>query len=156
MKSVFSLSFAIALLFASVCAAQDEKKDSKDDKKSKEVNPVYTSWEKHPIGTTITLATKTKTAGKGGSSMKMTSELVKKDDEKVVVKMSTVIVAAGREITTPGREINIEKYGRAVIPGRANAKFAKEIGRRRQRDVESFRKEYQMQVDFDYDENRRW
>jgi hypothetical protein len=114
----------VIVLFAVVCPviAQEAKQEEKSEvgKKTDKVNPVYESWVKQSVGTTVTMAGQTTADGQVASKMKMVYKLVSKAEDKVVVEMSTKLMAAGQEFDGGASKMTIEKYIRET-PEQADA-----------------------------------
>lgn len=113
----------VIVLFAVVYPifAQETKQEEKSEvgKKTDEVNPVYESWVKQSVGTTVTMSGQTSADGQVASKMKMVYKLVSKADDKVVVEMSTKVMAAGQEFDGGATKMTFEKYIRET-PEQAN------------------------------------
>ena len=117
MKSMITTLITLAYLFVSQNTLLGQDDNAAGEKKNDDPNPLYLSWEKHPVGTTIVLSSLTMANGQEVAKMKITQKLVSKDEDKVVIEMSNTINSAGREFSTPATKLNIEKFGKKMLPG---------------------------------------
>lgn len=67
-------------------------------------NPMYDSWAKHGVGSSVKMKGSTDAAGQK-TEMEITSTLTEKTDEKVVVEVKTTISMMGNKMDQPAQKM---------------------------------------------------
>lgn len=71
-------------------------------------HPSYTSWARHPVGTAVTHRTVITRAGQRNSTVSRT-ELISRDDRKVVVREVKTTDVTGQEVTHAPQDFTINR-----------------------------------------------
>ena len=85
-----------------------------------EENPMFKSWAKHGVGTSVTTTVKTKAAGQE-TAMEVTTSLEAKSADKVSLKIVTKMTVAGTTMELPGQTIDIPAVTPPVEKSAADA-----------------------------------
>lgn len=88
-------------------------------------NESYKNWSQFNVGTSTTLKTVTKMGGKKISEIKITQKLVEKNDDQVVVEVSTVVIANGMEFKTGANKVTHKKSVKSSSAQPADVKGVK-------------------------------
>ena len=86
--------FCVALLVPGVCVAGNVD------------NPEYKAWSKFGVGSMVEYKVQSEAAGTKTEST-MTTTLVEKTDEKIVLETKTKMVVAGNEMTMPAQKRDV-------------------------------------------------
>ena len=129
-------AFALSLALAAPVGAQGAPA-------GKVADPVYASWARFPVGTTVTHTNTTKSPKRRTRSDTATQTLVELTDEKVVVELAAVFEVAGGNIAAPPVRYAFPRFVAAVSgakPGEVPG--AKRPAERGERTVTVAGKEY--------------
>jgi hypothetical protein len=93
MKTLWTMAWAITLGSVSLTAIADE-------------NPLYKSWARHNIGTSITTKTVSESMGQK-TEMAIVMTLLEKSEERVVVETKMSMTVAGNTMDLPAQSMDI-------------------------------------------------
>lgn len=110
-------------------------------------NPMYDSWARHGVGTSVTQKGVTEMMG-NKSEMEVTTTLLEKSPEKVVLETKTSMVAAGQKIDAGSTKVEILATAPVADPGQhqQHAEGAKPETKESEESVAVAGKQYQAKV----------